>query len=236
MSRLARKTMWGGELAATAAGLMAIGNVGKDEGLRLRTYQGIVGVPTYCYGETQGAVMGRTHTNTECDALLLRRLDQFAGKVEHCVKAPMSDKTLVAFPFTADNVGINGFCGSTSLRLFNAGDRTGACRAMGCWNKAGGRVVPGLTARRVRKTALLIVLQNGWTAFSLVSLLTGAGGLGLILLAFLGTAYLPAFLRRPLIGTGLALLVVKGADRNVDRWHHIGRCADAGRLSLPLDL
>ena len=56
-------------------------------------------------------------------------------------------------------------------------------------------------------SALLLVLQNGWTAFSLASLLTGAGGLGLILLAFLGTAYLPGFLRRPLIGAGLALLV-----------------------------
>lgn len=54
---------------------------------------------------------------------------------------------------------------------------------------------------------LLTILQNGWTAFSLVSLLTGAGGLGLILLALLGTAYLPGFLRRPLIGAGLALLV-----------------------------
>lgn len=56
-------------------------------------------------------------------------------------------------------------------------------------------------------TALLTILQNGWTAFSLASLLTGAGGLGLILLALLGTAYLPGFLRRPLIGAGLALLV-----------------------------
>ena len=54
---------------------------------------------------------------------------------------------------------------------------------------------------------LLTILQNGWTAFSLVSLLTGAGGLGLILLALLGTAYLPGFLRRPLIGAGLALMV-----------------------------
>lgn len=54
---------------------------------------------------------------------------------------------------------------------------------------------------------LLSILQNGWTAFSFVSLLAGGGGLGLILLAFLGTAYLPGFLRRPLIGAGLALLV-----------------------------
>lgn len=54
---------------------------------------------------------------------------------------------------------------------------------------------------------LLAILQNGWTAFSLASLIAGAGGVGLILLALLGTAYLPAFLRRPLIGAGIAILV-----------------------------
>jgi lysozyme len=156
MSRLARRSMWGGALAATAAGLMAIVNVGKDEGLRLRTYKDIVGVPTYCYGETQGAVMGRTYSKEQCDTLLLRRLDEFAGKVEHCVKAPMSDKTLVAFTSFSYNVGINGFCSSTAVRLYNTGDRPGACRAMGYWNKAGGRVVPGLTARRARETALCL--------------------------------------------------------------------------------
>lgn len=56
-------------------------------------------------------------------------------------------------------------------------------------------------------TSLLALLQNGWTAFSLASLLAGGAGVGLILLALLGTAYLPAFIRRPLIGAGIAILV-----------------------------
>jgi lysozyme len=56
---------------------MAIINVGKDEGLRLRMYKNIVEVPTYCYSELWVAVMGRTSTKAQCDALLLRRLDQF---------------------------------------------------------------------------------------------------------------------------------------------------------------
>jgi lysozyme len=157
MSRLTRKTgMWSGALAATAAGILAVTNVGGDEGMRLKTYRDLIGKPTYCFGETEGAVMGRTYTKAQCDALLLHRLDEFAGKVEHCVKAPMSDKTLVAFVGMAYNVGAGGFCGSTTVRLYNAGDRPGACRAMGYWNKAGGRVVPGLTARRARETALCL--------------------------------------------------------------------------------
>ena len=156
MSRLAKRGMWSGALAATVAGVLAVSSVGKDEGLRLRTYKDVVGIPTYCYGETQGAKMGQVYTKAQCDELLLRRLDEFAGKVEHCVKAPMSDRTLVAFTSFAYNVGAGGACGSTAFRLYNAGDRQGACRALGSWNKAGGRVIPGLTARRARETKLCL--------------------------------------------------------------------------------
>ena len=41
--------------------------------------------------------MGQTATKAECDAMLLKRLDEFAGTVEACVKQPMSDRTLVSF-------------------------------------------------------------------------------------------------------------------------------------------
>jgi len=156
MSRLVKRSMWGGALAATAAGLLAISSVGKDEGLRLKAYRDVVGIPTICRGETLGVKMGDTHTKEQCEAMFLRRLDEFAGKVEHCVKKPMSDRTLVAFTSMAYNVGVGGFCGSTTVRLYNAGDFAGACRAMGYWNKAGGRVIPGLTARRARETALCL--------------------------------------------------------------------------------
>lgn len=54
-------------------------------------------MPTICYGETKGVRMGQTATKAECDAMLLKRLDEFAGTVEACVKQPMSDRTLVSF-------------------------------------------------------------------------------------------------------------------------------------------
>jgi lysozyme len=156
MSRLVKRSMWGGALAATAAGILAVTNVGKDEGLRLKAYRDLVNVPTACFGETLGIKMGMTFTKAQCDELLLKRLDEFAGKVEHCVKKPMSDRTLVAFTSMAYNVGSGGFCGSTTVRLYNAGQFVEACRAMGYWNKAGGRVIPGLTARRARETAMCL--------------------------------------------------------------------------------
>lgn len=159
MSRLVTKKrgLFGSvALVATLAGTMAVTNVGHDEGLKLRTYKDIVGVPTACYGETLNIKMGMTFTKAQCDEMLLKRLDEFAGKVEACVKKPMSDKTLVAFTSMAYNVGSGGFCGSTTARRYNAGDLKGACDAMLAWNKAGGRVVPGLTARRERERKLCL--------------------------------------------------------------------------------
>ncbi len=159
MSRLVTKkrSLFGSVvLVATVAGSLAVTSVGHDEGLRLQTYKDIVGVPTFCYGETQGAKMGQTYTKEQCDALLLKRLDEFAGKVEACIKKPMSDKTLVAFTSFSYNVGSGGACKSTAFRLYNAGDFAGGCRAMGYWNKARGRVIPGLTARRARETKMCL--------------------------------------------------------------------------------
>lgn len=163
MSRLVtRKTSLFGAvvLIATAAGTMAVNHTGAEEGLRLKTYRDIAGIPTDCYGETLGARMGQTFTKPECDAKLLRRLDEFGGKVEACIKKPMSDKTLVAFVGFSYNIGSAGFCKSSTARLYNAGDYAAACRAMGAWNQAKvngvRRPVKGLTDRRARETKLCL--------------------------------------------------------------------------------
>ncbi len=55
--------------------------------------------------------------------------------------------------------------------------------------------------------SFLETLAQGWTAFSIPATLAGAGGLGLIAIAFLASAYLPAFLKRPLIAAGICLFV-----------------------------
>ena len=46
------------------------------------------------------------------------------------------------------NVGVANFRNSTMLRLINAGDFDGAARQFPRWNKAGGKVLNGLTRRR----------------------------------------------------------------------------------------
>jgi len=150
VSRLTKRTVLGG-LVATALGVAAISQVGTEEGLRLRTYKDTVGVNTYCYGETKGAVWGATYTKAQCDALLLKRIDEFANKVESCVKQPMTDKTEIAFVSFAYNIGQAGFCKSTTVRLYNQGRKVEACNAMMAWTKQ-----KELIGRRTREKNLCL--------------------------------------------------------------------------------
>jgi lysozyme len=60
---------------------------------------------------------------------------------------------LVSFTF---NVGPEGLRTSTLLRKLNAGDRMGAADEFLKWNKAGGRVLAGLSRRRRAERALFL--------------------------------------------------------------------------------
>lgn len=56
-------------------------------------------------------------------------------------------------------------------------------------------------------TDTLHLLSAGWAAFSVGATIAGVGGVGLILLALLAAASLPSWLRTPLLGVGILLLV-----------------------------
>lgn len=125
------------------------------EGERLKTYRDIVGVPTYCIGETRGAVMGQTYTHEQCQAILTGRLKEFDAGVSSCVKVPLSDDRRAASISLAYNIGIAGFCRSSFVTALNAGDPR-ACDRIMAWDHAGGRVVEGLRRRREAERQLCI--------------------------------------------------------------------------------
>jgi lysozyme len=54
----------------------------------------------------------------------------------------------------AFNVGIGAFLRSSVLRLHLAGDHRRAAEAFGLWNKAGGKILPGLVRRRTAEANL----------------------------------------------------------------------------------
>ncbi len=142
----------GTALAATAA----IQFVGQWEGLRNEAYRDVVGVWTVCYGETQNVSRGDTYSTAECDAMLGARLEEFEQQLDKCLVAQVPVGMKVALLSWAYNVGTGAACRSTLVRKANAGDLRGACNELPRWNRAGGRVIQGLTNRRISERTMCL--------------------------------------------------------------------------------
>ena len=128
---------------------VAIGLIKKWEGLRLTAYQCSAGVWTIGYGSTgPGIAKGVTWTQAQADKRLDDDLRRFAGGVFAAVSRPATPAQLGAMISLAYNIGIGAFRSSTLLRKFNAGDVIGAGDQFLRWNRAGGKVIEGLTNRR----------------------------------------------------------------------------------------
>lgn len=152
-SRLA--TILGG---ATAIGLLATATIGNFEGLKLFAYRDVIGVWTACYGETKGIRPGMKFTRQQCDVMFIGRLAEFETGMRACLKAPdaVPAKVYVADLSLAYNVGVRAFCGSTLVRLQNAGQLRASCDEFYKWNRAGGKIVPGLARRREAERQLCL--------------------------------------------------------------------------------
>lgn len=146
--------------AACTALLLAC--VPQFEGMVLRGYKDPIGIVTACAGHTKTAILGRAYSKEECADLLAEDLLEHAQGVLSCT--PVLEGRpyqLAAATSFAYNVGVNAYCRSTTARRFNAGDIAGACKAMNesdsgkpQWVTAGGKVLPGLVARRATERAL----------------------------------------------------------------------------------
>lgn len=139
---------------------MRISETGLDlikhfEGLRLKAYKCPAGVWTIGYGSTGPHVEeGTTITEGWADALLRKDVERFEKGVEELVKVDLAQDefdALVAFSF---NVGLVNLKTSTLLRKLNQGDYASAALEFPKWNKAAGKVLPGLTRRREAESRL----------------------------------------------------------------------------------
>jgi lysozyme len=117
-------------------------------------------VPTIGHGQTRlfdwdGSVLrpvrlGDVLTREEADRQFAVGLRvQYWNPYRDCFTAEaLAAQTDAAFTSLTWNIGTDGVCRSTALRRLNAGDIAGGCEALTWWNRAGGRVVRGLTNRR----------------------------------------------------------------------------------------
>lgn len=131
------------------------------EGCNLTAYQDSVGVWTIGYGWTQPVDgkpirAGMTIKQETAERLLKTGLVSYESDVSRLVKVGLTQwqfDALVSFTY---NLGARSLSTSTLLRKLNAGDYAGAADEFLRWNKAGGKVMSGLTRRREAERALFL--------------------------------------------------------------------------------
>lgn len=124
------------------------------EGLRLKAYTCAGGKLTIGWGSTGPHVKpGMTITRDQAEELLRSDLRRFEDYV--AANAPdANDNQFAALVALAFNIGEAALGRSTVLRRHKAGDHAGAAAAFAMWNRAGGKILPGLVRRRAAEAAL----------------------------------------------------------------------------------
>ncbi|MGM8528511.1 lysozyme [Enterobacter asburiae] len=131
------------------------------EGCKLTAYQDSVGVWTIGYGWTQPVDgkpirAGMTIKQETAERLLKTGLVSYESDVSRLVKVRLTQGQFDALVSFTYNLGSKSLSTSTLLRKLNAGDYAGAADEFLRWNKAGGKVLNGLTRRREAERALFL--------------------------------------------------------------------------------
>lgn len=134
----------------------AIPLIKEFEGCKLKAYKCPADVWTIGYGHTDGVKEGDEITQQEADRLLADDVHSFSAGVQRLVTSDINRNQLGALTSFAFNVGLGNLRHSTLLRLVNKGDFVGAANQFSRWNKAGGKVLAGLTRRREAERQLFL--------------------------------------------------------------------------------
>lgn len=115
------------------------------------------GVPTVCNGHTGPDVkVGDVWTKEQCDAILVKNIEKHGQGLLQCIDVVLNQHQYDALTAWAFNIGVGAACSSTLVKVLNAGRYTDACNQLLRWNRAGGRVVKGLTNRRMAERDLCL--------------------------------------------------------------------------------
>ena len=126
----------------------------KFEGCETEAYLCSAGVPTIAFGRTKNVKMGDTCTQEQADAWLEEELEEYTGYVLDAVAQPLDQNQLDAMVAWTYNLGPTNLRSSTLLRVLNEGKMQEVPQQMRRWNKANGKVLPGLERRRLAESML----------------------------------------------------------------------------------
>jgi lysozyme len=138
-----------------AAELLA-GLIRRFEGLRLQAYQCPAGVWTCGWGSTGPDVTAGTRwTRQEADARMAYDAAAFLAAARRRVPTADTPGRQAALADFAYNLGLSRLAGSTLRKRALAGDWAGVQIELQRWVRGGGRVLPGLVARRQAEARLV---------------------------------------------------------------------------------
>lgn len=132
----------------------------KQEGVRLKAYLDVAGIPTIGVGFTyfpggKKVKLGDTITLSQCDSMFTAIVADFENVVNKLVKVTLTQSqfnSLVSFSF---NCGTAALAGSTLLKRINAKSSSELIKAAFLmWVKAGGKVNADLVRRRTQEADL----------------------------------------------------------------------------------
>ena len=146
------------DIQGYVTGQQGVELIKSSEGLELEAYPdpGSKGKPiTIGYGTTKingaNVLPGQKITAAYAETLLKADLKQFENGVKKYVKVPLSQGEFDALVSFSYNCGLGNLSTSTLLQQLNAGRYEAASEQFIRWNKAKGKVLPGLTKRRTRE-------------------------------------------------------------------------------------
>jgi lysozyme len=137
--------------------------VGGFEGLSTTAYHDKLanGLPTVCYGETEGVKMGDHYTKEQCLDMLAEKLPRYWYEIEPFIHVPLSDNEKIAYTSFDYNLGSPTFYRSSFLKLLNAGNHKAACEGMLVYNRTRSMgVVKGLDIRRHKEVSVCETIEK----------------------------------------------------------------------------
>ncbi len=131
------------------------------EGCRLEAYEDAVGVPTIAYGRIKDVKMGDSCTQAQAEAWLDEELHEYEGYINDAVTVALTQNQFDSLVSWVYNLGPSNLKSSTMLKVLNKEQYADVPEQIQRWNKAGGKVLKGLTKRR--NAEALLFEGKAWT-------------------------------------------------------------------------
>lgn len=130
----------------------------ESEGCKLKAYKDCVGVITIGWGQTKGIKEGMIWTQNQADEDLIKTALEVLNRAIKAspILATVNMEKQAAIADFVYNLGIGSYTSSTLKKKVDVNDWISAAVEIKRWDKAGGKVLKGLTIRRNKEAELIL--------------------------------------------------------------------------------